>query len=86
MMYHFFIIGTYSPGVPSSYSDMLSCMLNSTFESSLDFGTGGGGAFVFANLHKFCSKLAEYHWLAQPVEYLHMAINTKDHVSFLQKY
>ena len=60
MMYHFFsILGPIPPGVRRSYSDMLSRMLKSTFEPG---GTlvRGGGAFVFANLYRFCFKSAEY--------------------------
>ena len=31
-----------------------------------DLGTLGGKYSFFANLYRFCSKLAEYHWMAQP--------------------
>ena len=90
MMYHFF---QYKDLFPLEYQGLtqICChiyTLKSTFEPS---GTLvlQGEAFVFANLYRFCSKLAEYHWLAQQAKYksFHMAINTKDHVSFLlQKY
>ena len=49
----------------------------------------GGKVFVFANLYRFCSKLAdiiEWHSHAARYRSLIMAINTKDHVSFHQKY
>ena len=88
MMYHIFIIGTYSPGVPRSYSDMLSCMLNSTFEPSLDLGSGGGGGHSFLQIYtNFVPNwLNIIDWHSQLNIFI-MAINTKDHVSFLlQKY
>ena len=89
MMYHVFNIGTYFPQSTKVLLGYVVMHVKFYIWAKWDLGTPGVKHSFFANLYRFCSKLAEYHRLAQPAKYksLHMAMNTKDHVSFLlQKY
>ena len=68
MMYHFFNIGTYFPRGTKVLLGYVVMYVKIYIWAKWDLGTPGGGeVFVFANLYRFCSKLAEYRWLAQPV-------------------
>ena len=66
MMYHFFYIGTYSPQSTKVLLEYVVKYAKIYIWAKWDLGTLGGKVFVFANLYRFCSKLAEYHWMAQP--------------------
>ena len=67
---------------------MLSCMLKSTFEPR-DLGTlGGKYSFlqIYTDFVPNWLNIIEWHSHAARYRSLIMAINTKDHVSFHQKY
>ena len=92
MMYHFFYIGTYSPQstkVLLGYVVMYA-KIYIWAKPKWDLGTLGGKVLVFCN---FIQILFQIGWIslngtAMAARYrsLIMAINTKDHVSFHQKY
>ena len=59
MMYHFFNIGTYSPQSTKVLLRYVVKYVKIYIWAEWDLGTLGGKHSFFANLYRFCSKLAE---------------------------
>ena len=66
MMYHFFNIEAYSPQSTKVSLRYVVKYVKIYIWAEWDLGTLGGKHSFLQICTDFCSKLAEYHWMAQP--------------------
>ena len=89
MMYHFFYIGTYSPQSTKVLLGYVVMYAKIYIWAKWDLGTLGGKypfLQIYTDFVPNWLNIIEWHSHAARYRSLIMAINTKDHVSFHQKY